>query len=134
MGTWSFPNKRILRNNLCLPACKQKNIATKLRDTAQVCWYLFFYAAKQHTISFLLVRYQRLSSQLVKNLLQRNASALFTSCVIRRIFLMAEITKHFTFTVRCFFVYDIYLYPQEGGLIKNGTGLWICTGFQHRPK
>ena len=25
---------RILRNNLCLPACKQKNIATKLRDTA----------------------------------------------------------------------------------------------------
>lgn len=22
MGTWSFPNKRILRNNLCLPACK----------------------------------------------------------------------------------------------------------------
>ena len=31
---WSFPNKRILRNNLCLPACKQKNIATKLRDTA----------------------------------------------------------------------------------------------------
>lgn len=21
-GTWSFPNKRILRNNLCLPACK----------------------------------------------------------------------------------------------------------------
>ena len=34
MGKWSFPNKRILRNNLCLPACKQKNIATKLRDTA----------------------------------------------------------------------------------------------------
>ena len=29
----SFPNKRILRNNLCLPACKQKNIATRLRDT-----------------------------------------------------------------------------------------------------
>ena len=27
-------NKRILRNNLCFPACKQKNIATKLRDTA----------------------------------------------------------------------------------------------------
>ena len=22
MGSWSFPNKRILRNNLCLPACK----------------------------------------------------------------------------------------------------------------
>ena len=22
MGEWSFPNKRILRNNLCLPACK----------------------------------------------------------------------------------------------------------------
>ena len=22
MGTGSFPNKRILRNNLCLPACK----------------------------------------------------------------------------------------------------------------
>ena len=22
MGNWSFPNKRILRNNLCLPACK----------------------------------------------------------------------------------------------------------------
>ena len=21
-GIWSFPNKRILRNNLCLPACK----------------------------------------------------------------------------------------------------------------
>ena len=34
LGKWSFPNKRILRNNLCLPACKQKNIATKLRDTA----------------------------------------------------------------------------------------------------
>lgn len=38
MNVWiargSFPNKRILRNNLCLPACKQKNIATKLRDTA----------------------------------------------------------------------------------------------------
>ena len=34
MGKRSFPNKRILRNNLCLPACKQKNIATKLRDTA----------------------------------------------------------------------------------------------------
>ena len=33
-GAGSFPNKRILRNNLCLPACKQKNIATKLRDTA----------------------------------------------------------------------------------------------------
>ena len=25
----SFPNKRILRNNLCLPACKEKNIAIK---------------------------------------------------------------------------------------------------------
>lgn len=23
MGYWSFPNKRILRNNLCLPACKK---------------------------------------------------------------------------------------------------------------
>ena len=34
VGVRSFPNKRILRNNLCLPACKQKNIATKLRDTA----------------------------------------------------------------------------------------------------
>ena len=34
VGEWSFPNKRILRNNLCFPACKQKNIATKLRDTA----------------------------------------------------------------------------------------------------
>ena len=22
LGKWSFPNKRILRNNLCLPACK----------------------------------------------------------------------------------------------------------------
>lgn len=22
MGSWSFPNKRILRNNLCLPACE----------------------------------------------------------------------------------------------------------------
>ena len=22
VGEWSFPNKRILRNNLCLPACK----------------------------------------------------------------------------------------------------------------
>ena len=22
MGLWSFPNKRILRNNLCLPACR----------------------------------------------------------------------------------------------------------------
>lgn len=28
-STWSFPNKRILRNNLCLPACKEKNIAIK---------------------------------------------------------------------------------------------------------
>ena len=34
VGDGSFPNKRILRNNLCFPACKQKNIATKLRDTA----------------------------------------------------------------------------------------------------
>ena len=24
----------VSKNNLCLPACKQKNIATKLRDTA----------------------------------------------------------------------------------------------------
>ena len=30
----SFPNKRILRNSPCLPACKQKNIAIKIRDTA----------------------------------------------------------------------------------------------------
>lgn len=22
MGSWSFPNKGILRNNLCLPACR----------------------------------------------------------------------------------------------------------------
>lgn len=22
LGKWSFPNKRILRNNLCFPACK----------------------------------------------------------------------------------------------------------------
>lgn len=29
MGKRSFPNKRILRNNLCLPACKEKNIAIK---------------------------------------------------------------------------------------------------------
>lgn len=28
-----FPNKKILRNSPCLPACKQKNIATRLRDT-----------------------------------------------------------------------------------------------------
>lgn len=28
------PNKRILRNSPCLPACKQKNIGTRLRDTA----------------------------------------------------------------------------------------------------
>lgn len=33
-GKEEFPKQRILRNNLCLPACKQKNIATKLRDTA----------------------------------------------------------------------------------------------------
>lgn len=33
-GKMEFPKQRILRNNLCLPACKQKNIATKLRDTA----------------------------------------------------------------------------------------------------
>ncbi|WP_278044540.1 hypothetical protein [Enterococcus faecium] len=32
-GTWCFPNKKILRNSPCLPACKQKNIATRLRDT-----------------------------------------------------------------------------------------------------
>lgn len=30
---WCFPNKKILRNSPCLPACKQKNIATRLRDT-----------------------------------------------------------------------------------------------------
>lgn len=29
VGKRSFPNKRILRNNLCLPACKEKNIAIK---------------------------------------------------------------------------------------------------------
>ena len=34
IGVWSFPNKRILRNSPCLPACKQKNIAIKIRDTA----------------------------------------------------------------------------------------------------
>lgn len=33
MGYWCFPNKKILRNSPCLPACKQKNIATRLRDT-----------------------------------------------------------------------------------------------------
>ena len=33
MGNWCFPNKKILRNSPCLPACKQKNIATRLRDT-----------------------------------------------------------------------------------------------------
>lgn len=33
MGTGCFPNKKILRNSPCLPACKQKNIATRLRDT-----------------------------------------------------------------------------------------------------
>lgn len=33
MGKWCFPNKKILRNSPCLPACKQKNIATRLRDT-----------------------------------------------------------------------------------------------------
>lgn len=32
-GDWCFPNKKILRNSPCLPACKQKNIATRLRDT-----------------------------------------------------------------------------------------------------
>ena len=32
-GKWCFPNKKILRNSPCLPACKQKNIATRLRDT-----------------------------------------------------------------------------------------------------
>ena len=32
-GAWCFPNKKILRNSPCLPACKQKNIATRLRDT-----------------------------------------------------------------------------------------------------
>ena len=26
MGRWCFPNKKILRNSPCLPACKQKNI------------------------------------------------------------------------------------------------------------
>lgn len=33
LGEWCFPNKKILRNSPCLPACKQKNIATRLRDT-----------------------------------------------------------------------------------------------------
>ena len=33
MGNRCFPNKKILRNSPCLPACKQKNIATRLRDT-----------------------------------------------------------------------------------------------------
>jgi hypothetical protein len=33
MGERCFPNKKILRNSPCLPACKQKNIATRLRDT-----------------------------------------------------------------------------------------------------
>ena len=33
MGKGCFPNKKILRNSPCLPACKQKNIATRLRDT-----------------------------------------------------------------------------------------------------
>ena len=33
MGLRCFPNKKILRNSPCLPACKQKNIATRLRDT-----------------------------------------------------------------------------------------------------
>ena len=33
LGKWCFPNKKILRNSPCLPACKQKNIATRLRDT-----------------------------------------------------------------------------------------------------
>ena len=33
MGKRCFPNKKILRNSPCLPACKQKNIATRLRDT-----------------------------------------------------------------------------------------------------
>ena len=33
VGNWCFPNKKILRNSPCLPACKQKNIATRLRDT-----------------------------------------------------------------------------------------------------
>ncbi|WP_040410726.1 helix-turn-helix domain-containing protein [Peptacetobacter hiranonis] len=35
MGERSFPNKRILRNNLCLPACK--NIIFQLgRDTTRL--------------------------------------------------------------------------------------------------
>ena len=29
VGNGSFPNKRILRNSPCLPACRQKNIAIK---------------------------------------------------------------------------------------------------------
>lgn len=33
LDTGCFPNKKILRNSPCLPACKQKNIATRLRDT-----------------------------------------------------------------------------------------------------
>ena len=33
LGDRCFPNKKILRNSPCLPACKQKNIATRLRDT-----------------------------------------------------------------------------------------------------
>ena len=52
---------------------------------------VFFIAVKQHSISFLLVCYQRFISLLVKNLLKSNALALFTSCVIRRIFKIAEI-------------------------------------------
>lgn len=30
MGNGCFPNKKILRNSPCLPACKQKNIATTI--------------------------------------------------------------------------------------------------------
>ena len=86
-----------------------------------MCSYLFFIAEKQQTISFLIIYYQRFSSLLVRSLLQSNALALFTNCVIKRIFTKAEmeykqsknkarkyfVKKHFTFMVRCFFIYDI---------------------------
>ncbi len=54
MGNRRFPNKRILRNNLCLPACKEKNIATKLEILYKCVGISFFVSVTQQTISFLL--------------------------------------------------------------------------------
>ena len=49
--------KTVQKELFVLQDLKYRDFHAKL-----IPWYLFFYAAKQHTISSLLVRYQRLSS------------------------------------------------------------------------